>query len=383
LTVRACIAGVDELSPAELVELGDPIATNAVAIARAANDAGVSLRALDAVLTYDSLVSPHVMQASKVCEYLGVMPSYASTIGAGGASPLFAIAVAAALVESGQARVVAVSHSDFRGGSESRSNVVEKMASVVGNPEFEAPLGPIVPTLYALLADWVLANTSVDRADLAAIAVQTRAWAQLNPTARFTEPLTEADVLDAPVIAGPLGRFDCCLVTDFGGAVIVCAQPSEPGRTVSIAGISGAVSHEELTQMPDDPLTSLRRTAYSLYVATRTRPSDIDAAFLYDSFTITVAAQLLAFGLDSGAGLKKLVREDGIGPGGSFPVNTHGGLLSASTSGIFHVVEAVRQLRGEAGARQVSDLSTALVTGIGGVLSHTCGAILTTEPRGD
>lgn len=378
----AWIAGVAELPRPELIEVADSVGANAVAIARAANDAAIPLSSIDAVLTYDSLLEPHPMQATKVCEYLGIAPAFASTIGAGGASPLFAIVVAASLVRCGLASTVAIAHSDFRAGSATRSAVLEKMASVVGNPEFEDPLGPIVPTLYALVADWMIAEGDLEREDLAAIATQTRAWAQLNPNARFTDALTEAEVLQAPVIAGPLGRFDCCLVTDFSGAVVVRAEPTGPHRAVSIAGVAGSVSHEEITQIPEHPMTPIRRTAEALYRVSGAAPSDIDAAFLYDSFTVTVAAQLLGYGLDGGDGLKKLLSGNGIGPGGALPVNTHGGLLSASTSGIFHVIEAVRQLRREAGGRQVRDLGTALVTGVGGVLSHNCAAILTGAGNG-
>jgi acetyl-CoA acetyltransferase len=368
------IAGIAELTPADRAVLPDPVAANALAIARAAGDAGVAPSSIDAVLTYDALMRPHPMQATKVSEYLGITPSFASTIGAGGASPLFGIIVAAGLIGSGLARSVAVAHSDFRGGA--RGAVTEKMAALVGNPEFEDPLGPVVPTLYALIAESLIAGGAVDRDDLAAIAVSTRAWAGLNQNARFTDPLTIDDVLSAPLIAGPLGRYDCCLVTDFSGAVIVSAEPADRPRAVRLTGAAGAVSHEEITQMPDDPLAPLQRTAQSLYRSAGIIPAELDGAFLYDSFTVTVAAQLLAYELDGGEGLKKLVSDRGIGPGGAFPVNTHGGLLSASTSGIFHVIEAVRQLRREAGERQVPGIGTVLVTGIGGVLSHNCAAIL-------
>jgi acetyl-CoA acetyltransferase len=378
------LTGIAELATSELAQIGDPTAANAVAISRAVKDAGLGLDDLDAVFTYDSLVQPHPMQATRVCEYLGLMPRFASTIGAGGASPLFAVVLAAALVDSGQARAVAVAHSDFRRSTSTRTAVIEQMATMVGNAEFDAPLGPVIPTLYALLADRLTSQGAVDRDDLADIAVQTRHWAALNPNARKTETITTADVLSAPRIAGVLGLLDCCLVTDFSGAVIVGGHDSQSRhRRVRLAGSSGAVSHEELAQGPYDPLTPLSSTAEDIYRHTGISPADLDAAFLYDSFTITVAAQILAYGLDQGRGVKKFLRDDGIGPGGAFPINTHGGLLSASTSGMFHLIEAVRQIRGEAGYRQLDRANTVLVTGIGGVLSHSCAAILTGASLGD
>lgn len=370
------LAGIAEITSSELAELGDPIVANAVAVKRAAADARIPLDAIDALLTYDSLVAPHVMQATKVCEYLGLSPAYASTVGAGGASPLFAVVIGLGLIRSGAARNVAIAHADLRGSSGARRSILEKMAAVVGNPEFEDPFGPIVATMYGFVAQWLLEHSEATREDLAEIAVAARRWARLNANARMTAPLTVQDVLEAPPIAGPLGRLDCCLVTDFAGAAILCASPPDSARRILVAGVGGCVSHEEITQMPEDPLAVARATADRLYAESGLAPDDVEAAFLYDSFTVTVAAQILAYRLDRGHGLHELVHEVGIGPGGGLPINTHGGLLSASTSGIFHLIEATRQLRGEAGRRQVRGLRTVLVTGVGGILSHSCAALL-------
>lgn len=370
------ITGTTELSPEELPDFSDPIVANAVAIHRAAADADIRPTSIDAILTYDSLTTPHLMQATKVAEYAGITPAFASTLGAGGATPLFGVAVAAGLIRSGWATTVAIAHSDTRASLKPRANVIVQMANIVGNREFEDPFGAIVPTLYSLLASWLLSETDVEREDLATIAVDTRAWAQLNSNARMTTTLTLDDVLTAPTIAGPLGRYDCCLVTDFSGAVIVSGDPPETSRNARLVGVGGAATHEAVTQMPNDPLAPPRWTAERVYRDSGLGPDDVDVAFLYDSFTVTVALQVIAYGLDHGRGVRHLLSEVGIGPGGGFPVNTHGGLLSASTSGIFHLIEAVHQIRGEAGPRQIDGARVALVTGIGGVLSHNCALIL-------
>jgi hypothetical protein len=141
-------------------------------------------------------------------------------------------------------------------------------------------------------------------------------------------------------------------------------------------------SHDEITQMPEDPLAPVRLAAEHLYRNAGIGPTDIDAAYLYDSFTITVALQLLAYGLDRGRGLPNLIRSVGIGPDGGFPVNTHGGMLSASTGGIFHLIEAVRQLRGQASARQIGHPHTILVTNVGGIFSHHSAVVLGMEGHG-
>lgn len=376
---RVSIAGVAELSAEEVRACGDPLTASASAVARAAVDAGIGLERIDALLSYDSLVSPDLMQASRVAEYLGIAPCYASLIGSAGASPAFASIVASSMIKAGLARTVAVAHSDLRSSAAPRTRVIRRLASMVGNPQFEDPFGPTVPTLYALLAGWLIQTGAAARDDLAAIAVQTRAWAGLNPNARMREALTLAEVIGAPPIAGPLGRHDCCLITDFAGALIITAEKSERPR-VEVIAAAGSASHEEILQMdPSDPLAPVRGVAQRLYRDAGLGPHDIDVALLYDSFTVTVALQLLAYDLHEGGKLSALLGGVGIGPGGRLPVNTHGGLLSATTSGIFHVVEAVRQLRGEAGERQVPGASTALVTNVGGVFSNHCALALRGE----
>lgn len=371
------ITGIGELERDELPRLGDPVAANAVAVRRAAADAGIALDEIDVLFTYDSLVSPHFMQATKVAEYLGIAPAYATILSAGGATPQYAIALGAALIRQGQARNVAFAHSDFRSRGSRSTETIARMANVVGNPEFEAPIGAILPTYYSMFASWLLDRSPLDRSDLAEVAVAARRWALLNPNALMTSELSAEDVLGAPLISGPLGRYDCCLITDFAGAFIVSPKLRDAGtgRGVAVAGVGAFVSHEEITQMPADPLLPAVRTAERLFDDAGMGPEALDIAYLYDSFTISVVLQLIAYGFADAAGVQALLAA-GIGPGGSLPVNTHGGLLSATTGGVFHLIEAVRQLRGEAGRRQVIDAATALVTGVGGLMSQHCAVIL-------
>jgi acetyl-CoA acetyltransferase len=373
------IVGVAELSAQQILACSEPIEAAALALIAASDDATLSRPAeIDALLVYDSITAPHPMAASKLAEYLGLRPAYAAAVGAGGASPLFAVVLAAGLIELGAASTVAVVHADLRGGAARRKSVISRMASIVGHPQFEDPLGPTVVTLYALLADWLLRRGDATLQDLAEIAVSARAWAAANPLAHRRDPLNERDVLESPRVAGPLGRHDCCLITDLAGAVIVSAGVGVPGRDgARLLGTGGGVTHEEISQIGfDDPLLGARTAAQRVYAAAGLTPAEIDAAYLYDSFTVTVALQLLAYGLDQGAGLGELLRRVGTRPGGGLPVNTHGGLLSAVTGGLSHLIEAVRQLRGEAGERQLPGIRNALVTGVGGVFSHHCALIV-------
>ena len=220
--------------------------------------------------------------------------------------------------------------------------------------------------------------------DLAEIAVAARAWALLNPVAhRYgAGPLTVETVLDSPMISSPLHRLDCCLVTDGGGAVVVTSR--ERGRDlrptpIRVLGRDEHSTHVAMSQMPDLTSTGAVTSGKRAFEAAGLRPDDIDVVEIYDSFTITTLLTLEALGFagrGEGAGL---VPDGGIGPGGSLPVNTSGGGLSychPGMFGIFLIIEAVRQLRGEAGLRQVDGAEMALVHGTGGILTSHATAIL-------
>ncbi len=366
------VTGVAELENGTLP--GDPLTANAMALTAAAADAGIDLGEIDGVFVYDSFTAPHPMHATKVAEYLGIAPQYALNICSGGATPLTGVALGAALLRTGVCRHIAVLHSDMRSSGGAADSMIKLMPNIAGNAEYEVPFGPLVPTLYSFLADWMLNEWDVERRHLAAVAVAAREWGALNPNAIKRTPLTIDEVLEAPRVAGALGRYDCCLITDFSGALIVSAEATG-GRSVRVAGLAGAAVNDEILQMPHDPIASARACADRLYEDAGIAPAEIDLFYPYDSFTATTLLQLGAYGLDQGKGLAHLVDDVGIGPGGGLPVNTHGGLLAGLTGGLFLAVEAVRQLRGEAGDRQVHDARNALVTNVGGVFGHHSAAI--------
>jgi acetyl-CoA acetyltransferase len=371
------ITGVAELANGTLP--ADPTTANAMALAIAASDAGVRLDEIDAFFVYDSFARPHPMQATKVAEYLGLEPQYALNICSGGATPLTGVALGAGLLRTGVCRHIAVMHSDMRSAA-GRDSYIKMSPNIAGNAEYEVPFGPLVPTLYSFLADWLLTEMNVERRHLAAVAVAARQWAALNPNAVKRTPLTIDEVLDAPRVAGPFGRYDCCLITDFSGAMIVSAE-SSGARAIRVAGLGGAVVNDELLQMPADPLASARASSERVYRDAGMSPRDIDLFYPYDSFTSGTVLQLAAYGLDRGVGVARMIDEVGIGPGGGLPINTHGGMLAALTGGLFLAVEAVRQLRGEAGERQVDQARNALVTNVGGVFGHHSAAVLQRSER--
>jgi acetyl-CoA acetyltransferase len=235
---------------------------------------------------------------------------------------------------------------------------------------------------YALAATRHMATYGTTAEQLAEIAVATRAWASLNPVAMMRDPLTIADVLGSPVIASPLHRLDCCLVTDGGGALVITTR--ERARDlrrppVSVLGVAETHTHQIISQMPDLTVTGAAHTGPRAFAMAGLTPSDIDVTEIYDSFTITVLLTLEDLGFCKKGEGGAFVSRQRTAPGGEFPLNTQGGGLSychPGVFGIFTVIEGVRQLRGDCGARQVADARTALCHGTGGVLSASGTVIL-------
>jgi acetyl-CoA acetyltransferase len=217
---------------------------------------------------------------------------------------------------------------------------------------------------------------------LAEVAVATRKWASLNPNAYKRDPITIDDVLNSPFIAEPLHLLDCCLVTDGGGAVVVTsAERARDCRKgpVWVLGAAETHTHMTISNMPDLTRTGAATTAPRAMSQAGLRPDDFDVVEIYDSFTITVLLTLEALGFCGRGESGAFVSGQRTAPGGEFPLNTNGGGLSychPGMYGIFLLIEAVRQLRGEADVRQVPNARLALVHGTGGVLSSAATCVL-------
>ena len=217
---------------------------------------------------------------------------------------------------------------------------------------------------------------------LAEIAVVTRRHASLNPLAMYRDLITVQDVLNSRMIADPLHLLDCCVVSDGGGAILVTTE--ERARDLKqppifVLGSSESHTHAQISQMPDLTVTAAAITAPRAFAEAGITPGDIDMAMIYDSFTITVLLLLEDLGFckkgDGGA----FVQEGRIALGGQLPINTDGGGLSSNhpgMRGIFLMIEATRQLRGQCGPRQVENAKLALAHGSGGLLSSQATAIL-------
>lgn len=322
------------------------------------------------------------MFGSVFCEQIGIHPGFCAAIQAGGATACIMLMQAAALVASGRCRHVLVVTGDNRLTGMSRDGAVAAL-SEVGHQQFERPYGISVPASYALVAQRYMHEYGATPEHLAAIAVEHRRSATRNPKAQMREPLTIADVMNSRVIASPLRLLDCCLISD-GGAALVVSSP-EAARDcrnvpIEILGAGQGHTHEHIFAAPSLTEFGCKESSRKAFEIAGVTASEIDVAEIYDSFTITLLVELESIGFfqRGEAGVAALAGQ--LGLGGRLPCNTHGGLLSYAHSGaaggMFHIVEAVRQLRGEAGPRQVQNAELAFVHGDGGILSAHCSLVL-------
>ncbi len=212
-----------------------------------------------------------------------------------------------------------------------------------------------------------------------------RQWAQRNPDAFMRDDLSIADVLNARMVADPLGVRDCCLVTDGAAAIVMTRADRAPDlnrNPVYVLGAAAATSHMNISAMADLTVTAAADSGPRAFAQAGYGPNDIDVVELYDAFTINTLLFLEDLGFCPKGEGGRFVEGGRIAPGGSLPVNTNGGGLSCvhpGMYGLFTVVEAVEQLQGTAGDRQVADAKLALAHGNGGVLSSQVTAILGTR----
>lgn len=372
----ACDTAVGELPGSTCMSLHAEAALGAVA------DAGLSLADIDGVLCAYSFTEPHLMLASVFCEHLGVHPGFCAAVQAGGATAGIMVMQAAALVASGQCRHVLAVTGDNRLTGMSRDGAVAALAEV-GHPQFERPYGISVPASYALVAQRYLHEYGATMEQLAAIAVEHRRHAARHPRAHKREPLALAEVMASREISSPLRLFDCCLISDGGAAVVVSAPDVARDcarKPVHVLGAGQGHTHEHVVCAPTLTDFGCKQSSRRAFERAGVVPADIDVAEIYDSFTITLLVELESIGFFARGEAGAAAAAGALGLGGSLPCNTHGGLLSfghsGAAGGMFHVVEAVRQLRGEADARQVADAELAFVHGDGGILSAHCSLVL-------
>ncbi len=345
-------------------------------------DAGLSMRDIDGLCT--ASVSS-AMWAMPVIEHLGLNPRHIDGTMLGGSSFLAHLLPAMRALHYGQCNAVLVCYgSAQRTATFGRKEIGQARRHLDPQP-YEQPYEPAMPvSAYALAASRHMAQYGTTRRQLAEVAVAARAWARLNPEAFMRAPLTIDEVLSARMVADPLTVRDCCLVTDGGGAlVLVRAERARalPRPPVYLLGAATAVWHRQISSMPDLTVTAASQSGAEAFAMAGLQPKDIQLLELYDAFTINTILFLEDLGFCAKGEGGAFVEGGALGPGGRLPVNTNGGGLSCTHPGmygIFTLIEAVRQLRGEAGERQVPGVATALAHGNGGTLSSQATAILGT-----
>ena len=370
----AAIVGAAESDLGAVAAQMSPIDLMAQGIHRALADCGLSLRDVDGLFCATTQARTSAMS---LAEYLGLPHAYTDSTIVGGSSFEVHVAHAMAAIRAGLCSVVAIAY-----GSTQRT-VGRRAASVREYNPYETPFRPFLPaSAYALAASRHMHEFGTTREQLAEVAVAARKWALMNPAAWEKKPLSIADVLAARPVSDPFTVRDCCLVTDGGGAIIVVsAERARDLRTkpVFVLGCGQAITHASISSMPDLTVTGAAHSGQQAYRMARLGPADMAMAQLYDAFTINTILFLEDLGFCPKGEGGRFVADGAIAPGGRFPVKTNGGGLSychPGMYGLFLLIEAVRQLRGDCGARQVAGAETAIVHGNGGVLSAQATVIL-------
>ena len=374
---KAAIVGAAESDLGEVGPGFTPLDLIGQATKGALADAGLDKGDVDGLFSASAYYS---MAAVSAGEYLGIRPRYSDATNMGGSSFVSHLLHAAAAIDAGLCEVALVVYA-----STQRSGGGFRGVSDPPNP-YETPYGPRYPvSMYALAASRHMHEYGTTREQLAEVAVAAREWAKLNPKAFMRGDLTVEDVLTSRMISSPLSLFDCCLVTDGGGALVVTsAEHAKDLRKapVYLLGAAEAHWHRNISQMPDLTVTAAAESGPRAYEMAGIGPEDVDVAMLYDAFTINTILFLEDLGFcEKGEG-GTFVEGGRIAPGGELPVNTSGGGLSYNHPGMYGLlmlIEAVRQLRGECGERQVEGAEVALAHGNGGVLSSQVTAVLGTQ----
>ena len=374
--VRGSVAvvGVAESELGQVAPGTTPLDLMAQGVVRALADCGLQLSDVDGLFAASTQLR---FTTTALAEYLGIVPRYQDSTQIGGSSFMSHVTHAMTAIEQGLCEVAVIAY-----GSTQRSLSRATASPREFNP-YESPYRPMLPvSAYAMAAGRHMHQYGTTIEQLAEVAVAARRWALLNPVAWEKRPLTIADVLAAPRVSDPLGVRDCCLVNDGGGAIVLTSAAR--ARTLAkapayVLGVGESLSHASISGMPDLTQTAASRSGAQAYAMAGVTAAEVDVALVYDAFTINTVLFLEDLGFCAKGEGGPFVQGGAIGPGGRFPVNTNGGGLSYCHPGMYGLlllVEAVRQLRGECGVRQVPGCALALAHGNGGVLSSQATVLL-------
>jgi acetyl-CoA acetyltransferase len=375
---RIAIVGVAESDYGRVPHMTE-MELHAQAIWRAMDDSGLHKNDIDGVFcSSHSLGMPTVM----LCEYIQLFPRYSDTTSIGGSSFEAHLNHAVAAIRAGKCEVALITYASNQLSSRGRMIGTGGRPATIPEATYESPYGNTLVGAYAMAARRHMHQYGTTSEQLAEIAVVTRRHAMLNSLAMYREPITIQDVLNSRMIADPLHLLDCCVVSDGGGAVLVTTEERARDlkqRPVFVLGSSESHTHAHISQMPDMTVTAAAVTGPRAFAEAGIAPTDIDMAMIYDSFTITVLLLLEDLGFCNKGEGGAFAQDGRIALGGQLPINTDGGGLSSNhpgMRGIFLIIEATRQLRGQCGPRQVEGAKLAVAHGSGGLLSSQATTIL-------
>lgn len=343
----------------------------ALAIRAAVDDAGLRPEQVDGLVSLGPYTDPSMMYAATIGEYAGLRPTYQCTIDSGGlTTPMAMVAGAIEAIRSGQCSVAVCVFGDPAQTGRKMSG--RGMTTTGAEIEFEdrfGLVGTVIP--YALLAQRHGHEFGTTAEDLGAIAIATRRHAARRSNSVRRDLITLDDYLASRMISSPLRLLDCSTVTDGAGALVIASGEiagSCPHPPVVMRGTTLQASHRNVGQFTSfDDLRIRPMVQRCLQAADRTL-ADVDVALVHDAFTLSTALFLEEAGFCGRGEAGDYVRDGHIDLGAACPVNTHGGLLSQGhVAGILHLTEAVRQLRGDAGAGQVAGAELAMILGGGGI----------------
>ena len=375
---KVVIAGVAESRFGEVPD-ATSLQLHQEGAALALADAGIAPSEVDGLFSCGAdLMHPVVLG-----EYLGLRPGYVDGTQVGGSSWEFFVHHAVGAIEAGLCEVALLNYA-----TTSRSDLKRKIRSANvaiearGPAQFESAYGHTVIGRHAMAATRHMHEFGTTPEQLAEIAVAMRANASRNPLAMYRDPITVEDVVGGRMICSPLHKLDCCIRSDGGGAVVLVSEERAkdlPKKPVWVLGAGEAVSHHTMSEWEDFTESPAKRSAERAFGQAGVKPDEIDVLQVYDSFTITVLLTLEALGFCAKGEGGSFVEGGRLTVDGALPTNTDGGGLSSNhpgMRGLFLIIEAARQLRGEAEGRQVADAKLAAVNGTGGWFSSTGTLVL-------
>ena len=395
LNGAAAISGISELAPsgdaggADTTELLLRVAHGAMV------DAGLEPRDVDGIIT-DGTAG--MGGALTLADHLGLQPTYVGTCDTMGASSAGMVWRAAAAIATGQATAVVCTTASAHGARRRPSSsspprpprpaldpkARQRQMSMFGPAEFELPYGVAAVNYgYALIAQRHAYEFGTTDRQRAKIAVDQRTNAGMNPMARYRDPMTVDDVLESRLVFDPLHLLEIVRPSAGGAAYVVAAPaPALAGGhpPVWLRGAAEKVEQGVVARAASLTTSPVAHTAPRAFEMAGVTPADIDLVSAYDCYTIMVLMTLEDAGFCPKGKGGPFVEEHDLTYRGDLPVNTHGGQLSFGQAGVAggasHVTEAVRQLRGEAGDRQIADCELAFVNGNGGIMSEECSLVL-------